>query len=178
MIHSQCFLDCIAKRRTYYQLSAESPISDVRIQTIIEDIILNVPSAFNSQTVRVILLLREEHRKLWDIVKEVLRSVVPKDVFAATEKKLNGFQTAYGTVSYGLPILLLCSCFSSTLRFYFSTIVPPSATFKKDSNTMPIKFLTGHTSQLACTNLLSGPPWKPKGSGQIYSIIILWLTQR
>jgi predicted oxidoreductase (fatty acid repression mutant protein) len=95
---SQLFLDIIAKRRTYYQLGAKSPITDTRIQEIIENVILNVPSAFNSQTVRIILLVKEEHKKLWEIVKEVLRGVVPEDSFTATEKKVKGFQAAYGTV--------------------------------------------------------------------------------
>ena len=92
------FLDVIARRRTYYQLGAESPISDSRIQDIIEHTILNVPSAFNSQTVRVVLLVKEEHRKLWRMTKETLKGVVPEDAFAVTEKKLDGFQAAYGTV--------------------------------------------------------------------------------
>lgn len=95
---SNLFLDFIANRRTYYQLAAKSPIPDTRIQKIIENAILNVPSAFNSQTVRIILLVKEDHRKLWDIVKEVLKPVVPEDAFPVTEKKINGFQAAYGTV--------------------------------------------------------------------------------
>lgn len=95
---SDSFLDIISRRRTYYQLGADSPISDACLQKIIENVILNVPSAFNSQTVRIILLVREDHRKLWDIVKEVLKAVVPEDAFLATDSKLNGFQAAYGTV--------------------------------------------------------------------------------
>ena len=98
---SQQFLDTVASRRTYYQLNAKSPISDRRIREIIEHALLHVPSAFNSQTVRIILLLEEEHVKLWDITKDVLKSVVPEDLFPVTEKKLSGFQAAYGTVSLG-----------------------------------------------------------------------------
>lgn len=92
------FLDAIAKRRTFYSLGAESSISDARIQEIIRHVILKVPSAFNSQSVRVVLLVHEEHKKLWDITAEVLKGVVPEDQFTATEKKLKGFGAAYGTV--------------------------------------------------------------------------------
>ena len=98
---SQQFLDIIASRRTYYQLSAKSPISDARIREIIEHALLHVPSAFNSQSVRIILLLKEEHVKLWDMIENVLKGVVPEDQFPVTEKKLSGFQAAYGTVSLG-----------------------------------------------------------------------------
>lgn len=109
---SQPFLEIIARRRTCYQLGAQSPISHARIQKIIEDVLLNVPSAFNSQTVRIILLVKEEHRKLWDIAAEVLKGVVPEDAFAATEKKLKGFRAAFGTV--GLGIINICF----TLAYY------------------------------------------------------------
>ena len=81
---SKIFLDILAKRRTYYQLAAKSSIPDARVQEIIEQVILNVPSAFNSQTVRVVLLVKDEHRTLWDIVTEVLKGVVPEDAFPST----------------------------------------------------------------------------------------------
>lgn len=116
---SNNFLELIGKRRTHYQLASTSPISDSRIQEIIENVILNVPSAFNSQTVRVILLLKEEHRKLWDITKEVLKGVVPEDLFAATEKKLNGFQAAYGTVSLILHQQRLYNCLQPVQVLFF-----------------------------------------------------------
>ena len=128
---SQTFLDIVAKRRTYYQLAAKSLIPDARIQEIIEEVILNVPSAFNSQTVRVILLVKDQHRKLWDIVKEVLKGVVPEDAFPATEKKLDGFQAAYGTVRLRLSPAALLLLLTTGSRFYFLTIVPRSTTFKK-----------------------------------------------
>ena len=170
---SQSFLDIIAKRRTFYQLGAKSPISDRRIEEIIESVILNVPSAFNSQTVRIILLVKEEHRKLWDIVKEVLTGVVPEDAFPATEKKLNGFQAAYGTVRLILSQKLLHFYLSSESRFYFSIIAPPSKTFRKSLPYMLINFLPGLSSQMACTNSPFGPPWNSKDSEQICSTIIL-----
>jgi hypothetical protein len=95
---AQPFLDTMVKRRTYYALKNESPVSDARIQEIIKHTILHVPSSFNSQSSRVMLLVKAEHEKLWDIVKEVLKAVVPEDQFDATEKKLNGFRAGYGTV--------------------------------------------------------------------------------
>jgi len=105
---SKTFLDILAKRRAHYQLAAISPIPDARIQEIIEKVILNVPSAFNSQTVRVVLLVKDEHRKLWDIVTEELKVVVPEDAFPATEKKLKGFHAAYGTVRLRLSSTNFC----------------------------------------------------------------------
>ncbi len=99
IMSSKAFLDIIATRRTFYQLGPQSPISDLRIQEIIHQVILNVPSAFNSQTTRVVLLVKQEHVKLWDIVKEAVKGVAPAEQWSNTETKLKGFQDAYGTVS-------------------------------------------------------------------------------
>lgn len=107
---AKAFLDIIATRRTVYQLGAESPVSDLRIQEIIRQVILNVPSAFNSQTTRIILLVKQEHVKLWGIVKEAVKGVAPAEQWPSTEKKLGGFQAAYGTVSSGLDLSTKSVC--------------------------------------------------------------------
>jgi len=97
---SKQFLDIIKGRRSVYALKKESTISDKQIQEIIEQVILHVPSSFNSQSTRVVLLVKEEHDKLWDIAKDVLKAIVTEEQWKSTEQRLNGFQGAYGTVSY------------------------------------------------------------------------------
>jgi hypothetical protein len=100
MSPSAPFLDAIKNRRTIYALKKESTISDAKVQEIINHVILHTPSSFNSQTTRVVLLVKEEHNKLWDIAKEVLKSIVPAENYPATEQRLNGFQAAYGTILF------------------------------------------------------------------------------
>jgi hypothetical protein len=92
------FLETIKNRRTIYQLEKSSPIPDSRIQEIIKEALLHVPSSFNSQSTRIVLLVKDEHDKLWETTKDVLKGVVPADAFPATEQKLNGFKGAYATV--------------------------------------------------------------------------------
>lgn len=95
------FKEALRHRRTYYSISDKSPVSDGEIKEIIDFALLNVPSAFNSQSTRVILLLGQEHRRLWDIVKETLRGVVPAEAFRKTEEKIDGsFACGYGTVLF------------------------------------------------------------------------------
>lgn len=94
------FYDAIKERRSIYAISKESPISDERIKEIVEDVVKHVPSAFNSQTTRTVILLGESHNKLWDIAMEDLRKVVPASDFASTEAKINSFKGGYGTVLY------------------------------------------------------------------------------
>ena len=97
---SKDFLKAIEDRRSFYEISKASPISDQRITELIEHAVKYAPSAMNSQSARVILLLGEHHDKLWDITKEALRKIVPADNFSATESKINTFQNGYGTVLF------------------------------------------------------------------------------
>ena len=94
------FYTAIEDRRTFYNISKEAPVSDERINEIIEHAVKHTPSAFNSQSARVVLLLGKHHDKLWNITKEALRKIVPDDKFAATEEKINSFQNGYGTVLF------------------------------------------------------------------------------
>ena len=94
------FYEAIKERRSIYAISKESPISDERIQEIVEDIVKHVPSAFNSQTTRTVILLGESHDKLWDITMEALRKIVPENNFASTEAKINSFKSGHGTVLF------------------------------------------------------------------------------
>lgn len=94
------FLDAVAERRTYYGISKEPVVSDERLQEIVEHAVKYTPSAFNSQSARVVLLLKNEHDKLWEITKEALRMIVPADKFSETEDKINSFKNGYGTVLY------------------------------------------------------------------------------
>ena len=94
------FYEAVKERRSYYGLSKESTISNDRIKEIIKDALGYTPSALNSRTTRVVLLLNQDHTKLWDITKEALRKVVPADKFAPTEEKINSFEAGYGTVLF------------------------------------------------------------------------------
>ncbi|KAJ5768897.1 hypothetical protein N7520_003456 [Penicillium odoratum] len=99
-------LELVKSRRTYYGLKGESPISDDAIERIVEDSVLHVPSSFNTQTSRVVLLLKEEHKKVWDIAIRAMEGLVAaghitKESFeTATKPKLESFRAAYGTVLF------------------------------------------------------------------------------
>ncbi|KAI9740435.1 MAG: hypothetical protein M1834_005015 [Cirrosporium novae-zelandiae] len=86
-------------RHTIYQLSNSSTISDEKIKEVAEKALLNVPSSFNSQSTRLVILLKKDHEQLWDFTKEILKPIVGEG-FAATEAKLNGFRAAYGTILF------------------------------------------------------------------------------
>jgi predicted oxidoreductase (fatty acid repression mutant protein) len=99
MSNQMSFFDAIKERRTYYQLNKESPISDKQITEIAEKAILHVPSSFNSQSTRLVVLLNKDHDQFWDFVLEVLKPLTPEEQFPKTEQKIGGFKAGYGTVS-------------------------------------------------------------------------------
>lgn len=97
---SKDFFTAVADRRSFYGISKEAVVSDDKIKEIIEHAVKHTPSAFNSQSTRVVLLLGKEHDKLWDITMKALRKIVPADNFSSTEDKINSFKNGYGTVLY------------------------------------------------------------------------------
>lgn len=97
---SKEFFTAVRERRSYYGIRKESPISDQRIQQIIEEAVKYTPSAFNSQSTRIVLLLHRQHDELWDLTTDVLKAIVPSDQFASTKEKMNSFRNGYGTILF------------------------------------------------------------------------------
>ncbi|WP_419872855.1 nitroreductase family protein [Candidatus Pristimantibacillus sp. PTI5] len=97
---SQAFLEAVKTRRSIYGISKESVISDEKIVEIVHEAVLHTPSSFNSQSARVVVLLGENHDKLWDIATNTLRAIVPADQFESTEQKMGSFKSGYGTVLF------------------------------------------------------------------------------
>lgn len=94
------FLEAVARRRSYYGIDNNEIVSRDRIKEIINEAVMNAPSAMNSQSARVVVLFGEKHEKFWEIVKETLRKVVPVDAFDKTEEKVDSFKAGYGTVLF------------------------------------------------------------------------------
>ncbi|WP_340085379.1 nitroreductase family protein [Siminovitchia sp. FSL H7-0308] len=96
----QDFLKAVKERRSYYDISKKSDISDEQIEEIIANAIKYTPTAFNSQSGRAVLLLGENHDKLWNITEAVLREMVPEQDFEPTAQKMEGFRNGYGTILF------------------------------------------------------------------------------
>lgn len=100
-------------RRTVYKLGKASPVPDSQIEDLVNAAITNVPSSFNTQSTRLVVLLHEEHEKLWDIVIDtfgelVKTGAVPEEMWKnQTLPKLQGMKGGVGTV-----------CFSGSQHIY------------------------------------------------------------
>ncbi|KAG7289452.1 hypothetical protein NEMBOFW57_005823 [Staphylotrichum longicolle] len=94
------FLSLIQNRRSIYPLNKTLPIPAERVQTIISESLQAVPSSFNSQSNRAVVLFGAEHDKLWDITAEILKAIVPADAWEATAGKMAMFKAAAGTALF------------------------------------------------------------------------------
>ena len=91
----------VEKRRSIYALSNQLPVSNDEIVKLVEHAVLHTPSAFNSQSTRIVLLFGEDHKKLWDITEETLKVIVGDDEkFQGTKDKIAGFRAGAGTVLF------------------------------------------------------------------------------
>ncbi len=97
---SNSILNAITLRRSIYNLSDTPPINDGELENILTAALQNAPSAFNSQSSRLVLLLHDNHQKLWDITSNALKKLVPEDKFSQTQEKIDSFAKGYGTILY------------------------------------------------------------------------------
>lgn len=95
------FVNVLKNRRSRYAIEATSPVPDREIEEIIKTVLTYMPSAFNSQTTRMVLLLGANHLKLWSIVKETLRELNKGKNLTSTEMKIDhSFASGYGTILF------------------------------------------------------------------------------
>mgnify|MGYP002738553167 CR=1 FL=1 len=94
-------LQLFKNRRTQYALNDSLPLSNDQVEQLIREVVRESPSAFNSQSSRVVILFGAQHVRFWnELVKEVLRPLTPEAQFANTEQKMASFAAGAGTVLF------------------------------------------------------------------------------
>lgn len=94
------FLQTLAKRRSQYALGADLPLPQDEVTALIKEAVRQAPSAFNSQSSRVVILFGAASVRFWDLVKAELQKIVPAADFAPTDAKINSFAAGAGTVLF------------------------------------------------------------------------------
>ncbi|SCU96531.1 LADA_0H01420g1_1 [Lachancea dasiensis] len=90
------FLEALASRRSVYALKPELPagIATKDVQNIVQQIIKDTPTCFNSQGNRAVILTGESHKKVWDHVY----NKIPLENFK--KRPLSCRDEAFGTVVF------------------------------------------------------------------------------
>lgn len=90
------------RRRSHYALAAEwvSPKEDV--EKLLENVLRSVPTHFNSQSVRMVLLTGDAHRKHWELIEQILIAQIGEERYnESTKAKIHdSFMSGVGTVLY------------------------------------------------------------------------------
>ena len=95
------FTELQTKRRSIYALGKNVEFSNQELVDTIQGAILQTPSAFHSQTTRVVILLDKESDAFWnEIAYSELEKVTPAEAFEATKQRLAGFAQAKGTILF------------------------------------------------------------------------------
>ncbi|EXS23056.1 nitroreductase family protein [Acinetobacter pittii] len=94
------FLELIKKRRSIYSIGKNLKHTPSEIEELIQEAVKHSPSAFNSQSSRVVILFNQSHENFWNIVLDVLKTIVPAEALAGTEQKIQSFAAGAGTVLF------------------------------------------------------------------------------
>ena len=78
--------ELLAKRRSIYALGNHVNAQPEEIFDLVKATVRNSPSAFNSQTVRAVVLFNQSSDKVWDIVEATLQKIF-KDPAALQKTK-------------------------------------------------------------------------------------------
>lgn len=97
---SKKFFEMVQNRRTYYAIGRKPILSDDEIVNLAEEAVKYAPTAFNSQSGRVAVLLGKDHEKLWEETADILQKIVPAEQFLKTQEKIDSFRAGYGTILF------------------------------------------------------------------------------
>lgn len=85
--------EALEKRRSYYQLNKELPVSEDQVKELITRVTELVPDAFNMHSARIIVVLGDKQDELWDAIYDAFGGKVARE-------KIDGFKAAAGTILY------------------------------------------------------------------------------
>lgn len=95
------FEEAIERRRTVYGLGKTLSIPESEVEAIIAHTLEHVPSAFNSQSTRIVLLMNEQADQYWEVARQALKEAMdPERDFTRTSERVDMFKNAYGTILF------------------------------------------------------------------------------
>lgn len=83
----------LKKRRSYYNIGKEIPVSQEEVIELVKKVVELVPDAFNNKSQSVVLALGKYQDKLWDAIYDAFGGKVARE-------KIDSFKSGYGTVLY------------------------------------------------------------------------------
>ncbi|WWC66886.1 uncharacterized protein I206_100793 [Kwoniella pini CBS 10737] len=103
MSKSAAFFEAIENRRSYYNLTKESPLTNEQLKELIEKSVKFAPTSFNGQQSRAVLVTGKKHEELWDVVFQAYKLTLGgnKEQEIFWEDKINTqYKSGYGSVIF------------------------------------------------------------------------------
>ncbi len=94
------FISLIKSRRSIYHLEKKSDITPHEIVQTICNCLEQTPTAFNSQTGRIVVLFNEPYKQFWISTKNTLKKITPSEQFEKTKEKLTSFSKGIGSILF------------------------------------------------------------------------------
>lgn len=88
-------IDLIKKRRSYYNINKEIPVSEEEIINFIKEATELVPDAFNMKSQRLAVFTGQKHDELWDSIYDEFGGKVARE-------KIDSFKSGYGTIIFSI----------------------------------------------------------------------------
>lgn len=100
-MQQRSFLEAVANRRSCYRLGPNRPISEDRVIELVDATLRTMPSAFNTQSTRIVILFGAHHKTLWKLVLEALHALLPPEAFENSREKVEtSFAAGWGTLLF------------------------------------------------------------------------------
>lgn len=93
-------LDIYKNRRSIYKIGKNTDISKEKINKIIEQCVKYAPSAFNSQSSRVVVLYGKNNDIFWNYILYEIRKIDKNIDFNKIEEKFENFKSGIGTILF------------------------------------------------------------------------------
>lgn len=90
----------IQKRRSQYAISGQSQVSNEKVAEVVTQVNREVPTAYNSQTNRVVLVFGQANEKVWQHIADVQRSVLGEEGWQMMGGIIEGAKNAQGTALF------------------------------------------------------------------------------
>lgn len=99
MTSKLAFLEATVIRRSTLDLKKEATIPDARVVELVKHSLLHTPSPFHLQSARAVVMLQQDHEKLWDMAYEHSSKATPPELFSSRfVPNLKAYKKSYGTV--------------------------------------------------------------------------------
>lgn len=94
------FLEIASKRRSVYDLGKDSSHSIEDVVAQLRQVMDRVPTAFNSQTSRLVVVSGEDNVKLWDYIYDVQKDVLSQGMLDQMGPVMQAAKEGLGTILF------------------------------------------------------------------------------